>query len=148
MTLADRVRTKFVGSAWMFGQVIPMASIWIGSQLGHMKLSPVAAPTRQEDPEPVAGVERPVAVEGEVARLAGDHEPADGQLGADRGEADERMVRVGAGVDVEVRRGQGQERPEVDRELVGVELERLEVAARVEREGRGDGDRAGVGPVA
>src|SRR5579862_6585458 len=45
VTLAESVSVKFDGSCSMFGQVRPIESIWIGSQLGHEKLLPVAPPT-------------------------------------------------------------------------------------------------------
>ena len=51
VTLAESVSVKFVGSVWMCGQVMPIASILIGSQLGHMKLSPPAEPTLRKTPK-------------------------------------------------------------------------------------------------
>src|SRR5207244_11835133 len=81
----------------------------------------------EEDAEAGPRVERAVAVELEVARLAADHEPADGDLRADRREADERLVRAGAGVDGEVLRRQGQDRPEGDPHRGCAELERRDV---------------------
>jgi hypothetical protein len=52
VTDADRVRTKSVGSFWMSAQVMPISVILIGSQVGHLKLSPVAAPTLMKTPKP------------------------------------------------------------------------------------------------
>ncbi len=101
----------------------------------------------EDDTEVRARCEAAVAVEREVARLTGDDHAADGHLGADGREAHERVVRAGAGVDVEVRGRERQERAEVDRELVGVEDERLERAVRVEGEGGRHGDGAGIRPV-
>ena len=84
----------------------------------------------QEDAEARLRVERPVAEEGEVPRLAADRDAADVHGRADRGEADELVVRPCARVEVEVLRGEGQERAELDVQRVDVELQRLEVAVR------------------
>ncbi len=139
VTLADSVSTKLVGSVLMLGHWMPIESIWIGSQLGQLKLSPVARADRERDAEALACPERAVAEEGEARGRAGDGHAADAHGRARRAEADERVVRAGAGVDLEVRCGQLQERPEVDRQLVCAEDERLEAVA-VELERRGDGD--------
>ena len=52
VTLADSVSRKLVGSVLMSGHWIPIASMWIGSQLGHWKLLPSAAPTDSAMPKP------------------------------------------------------------------------------------------------
>jgi len=58
VTLAERMSEKLVGSALMFGHVIPMELMWIGSQLGHLKLSAAGArPTLRKTPEAVLRVE-------------------------------------------------------------------------------------------
>ncbi len=52
VTLAERVSRKLVGSFWMSGQLMPISLILIGSHDGHLKLSPVAAPTLMKTPNP------------------------------------------------------------------------------------------------
>ena len=52
VTLADSVSTKLAGSAWMSGHSMPMAVMRTGSQLGHLKLSPLAPPTERNTPKP------------------------------------------------------------------------------------------------
>ena len=66
VTLADSVSRKLVGSVLMFGHWMPIESIWIGSQLGQLKLSPLAAADRERDAEALARPERAVAEEGEA----------------------------------------------------------------------------------
>ena len=147
VTLADSVSRKLVGSVLMFGHWIPIESMWIGSQLGQLRsCSPSAAPTESVTPKSGPGAEGAVAEEREARRRAGDRQAGDADRRACRAEADERVARAGAGVDLEVRGRQLQERPEVDRQLVGVEDERLEAGA-VELERRGDGPVVGVRPV-
>ena len=51
VTLAESVRMKFPGSVLMCGHWRPIASIRTGSQLGHLKLSPVAAPIANWTPK-------------------------------------------------------------------------------------------------
>jgi hypothetical protein len=52
LTVADSVSVKLVGSAWMSGHWIPTSLIWIGSHLGHLNVSPSAAPMLRNTPKP------------------------------------------------------------------------------------------------
>ena len=59
VTAAESVNTKSAGSFRMSGQVTPISVILIGSQLGHLKSSPVAAPTLMNTPKPGLGTKVP-----------------------------------------------------------------------------------------
>ena len=52
VTAAERVSTKSAGSSWMSRQVMPISVILIGSQAGHLKLAPSAAPMDRNTPKP------------------------------------------------------------------------------------------------
>jgi len=113
VTAADSVSWKSAGSFWMSAQVMPISVILIGSQLGHLKLAPSAAPMLRNTRSRL-GDEGAVAEEREVAALAADHERPDGDLGAHCQEAHHLLVRRGAGVDVEVHGVQAEEGAEGD----------------------------------
>ncbi len=98
-------------------------------------------PDAQEDAEALLRLERAVAHEREVARLAGDLQAADLHLRADRLERDELLVVVGAGVELDLPRGQRHERAERDLERVDLELEAVDLAAA---ERQLQADRLGV----
>ena len=106
----------------------------------------VRAADREEDAEARQGLERAVAQELEVARLAADVQAGDRELGLDRGEADQRVGRPGAGVDLEVLGAQDQEGAELDVELVRAEQEGREAVAG-EHEGGAEADLVRVRPV-
>ena len=85
VTLAESVRTKFVGS------VVDVAATgcrssrcWIGSQLGHWKLSPVAAPTRERTPKLSPAEKLPSPRKPKFVALPAIVEAADGQRCARR----------------------------------------------------------------
>jgi hypothetical protein len=52
VTLADRIRTKSPGCFSMSSHWMPIASMRIGRNEGHLKLSPVAEPTLRKTPKP------------------------------------------------------------------------------------------------
>ncbi len=83
VTLAESVRTKSSGCCSMFSHWIPICVDADARSGGMPKLSPVAEPTLRKTPKPVFVVERPVAEEREVPRLAGDLDRADLHLRAD-----------------------------------------------------------------
>ena len=95
VTLADSDQHEVGRVVLDVGPLMPIASILIGSQLGHLKLSPSARADAQEHAEAGLGDERAVAEEREVAGLAADHQRADRHLGADRAEADHLLVGRG-----------------------------------------------------
>ena len=104
VTLAESTSTKSSGWFSTSSHSTPIASMRTGRNAGHLKLSPVAEPIGEEDPEAGLGVERAVAEEAEVPRLAGQLQGADLDRGADGEERDEVLGGGRAGVEHEVPR--------------------------------------------
>ena len=78
VTLADSVRTKFAGSfSIVAGHLMPIELIWIGSQLGHLKLSPSAPPTLRKTPKPLLGWNEPSPRNAKLRASPPIDEPAD-----------------------------------------------------------------------
>ena len=129
VTLADSVRTKSSGWFSMSSHWMPIASIRIGRNDGHVKASPVAEPTPRKTPKPVFALNVPSPRKAKLrASPPSSSEPI--LTFAPTDERDELLRRARAGVEHEVARGQRDERRELDLERVDVELERVDLAVR------------------
>ena len=122
----------------MSGQVMPISVIRMGSQLGHLKLSPVAEPTLDEHAETGLGDKGAVAQEGKIASFAAQHQRTDLDLGTHSGEADQLLVIRSPGIDVHVAGGKRQKFAQGNAQGVRLEDKRLDLAV-FKLEGNPDG---------
>ena len=106
--------TKSPGLVSMSAHWMPIESILIGRNDGHLKLSPVRrADARGRRRSRCLALNVPLPRKAKLRALAGELERADLDLRADRAERDELLVGGRAGVEQEVARGQRDEGAEL-----------------------------------
>ena len=123
----QRQRRSSSGRSGCRGHLIPIESMWIGSQLGHLKASPVRAADARKTPKFVPAWNEPSPLNAKFRASPVIEMPPIVTYAPTEAKLTERVVRAGAGVDVEVRAVSVRNEPRWICERVGVELERLDV---------------------